>query len=113
MAQLDTQKLAKLTSGGERHEKNLHTLMNVMLNRFNDDREIEILWFLFAKLRAHYKVVAEKREMLKARDSEESDEECEVDEEEQEKWNGTMVPYYDNQEVQEDATPEPDDEDAM
>jgi endonuclease III len=112
-AQLVTQKLAKLTSGGARHEKNLLILMNVMMTRFSDDREIEILLFLFAQLRAHYKVVAERREILKARDSEESDEECEVDLEEAEKWIGAMVLYDDQQEVQEDATQQSDDEDGM
>jgi endonuclease III len=89
MAQLVTQKLANLQSNdhsSKRKEKNLTTLLDCITNRFNGDKELEIAWFIFARIRQHYNVVIEKREskMSNATNDEEGEESDDEDDEEME-----------------------------
>jgi endonuclease III len=78
-AQLVTQLLATLNTPAK--EEDLHILLRCILHRFNSDREMELVWFIIAQLRSHYKVVNDKRIMLaKALKEEDEDEDKEIDE---------------------------------
>ena len=80
MAQLVTQKLSVLhTSKGKTQKKDLKSLLGVILNRFGEEKELEIVWFLIAQLRKHYKVVNEKRLTKSLFGDEETDDEGEDD----------------------------------
>lgn len=82
MAQLFTQVLGKIQTGvGEdelspEDESQVRRLALAISDRIHVAYELEVIWFIIAKIRAHYKFVAKKREKAAAADEEESDDEA-------------------------------------
>lgn len=78
MAQLITQDLATIST--EEEHNGLKLLLSAIAKRFHTPYEIELIWFIIGKIRAHYKVVVEKRMIAMKMDQEESGDEVEEDE---------------------------------
>jgi hypothetical protein len=60
-------------------------MVSAIADRYNSTYEVELIWHIIAKLRKHYRVVDEKRQMAKENDQEESGDEASDDEEEAER----------------------------
>ena len=75
MAQLVTQQLSNPKS-----DQDLSVMASALTERFHSCYELELIWYIIAKLRKHYKVVVEKRTIAQNKNEEESDDEDEAEE---------------------------------
>ena len=72
------------TINTEEQKETLSTLIQTIWERFHSKYELEMIWQIITRIRAHYMIVVEKRERLLMADMEESDDEEEYEDEEEE-----------------------------